>query len=196
MPPTVEDAGTIDETPVEEKPRPERRYRFDRRTPAVSTRIHTAAYRREQSNNSSFKALNAHVTSFQVRKRSRLHTSLCEPRPIRADFIETKSYTGGGSNKNRHVEKAKPARTTHDVRRRHGQERQREKVQATPSVSIPVPQEATTPVTEISNRKVQKLRLKIYHLWNTQNYRLQVQGGEENDVLVVRVKLQMLPLIP
>ena len=45
------------------------------------------------------------------------------------------------------VEKAKPTRTTHD-RRRHGQERQREKVQTTPPASQPVVPEVTASVAE------------------------------------------------
>ena len=46
--PTVEEAGTVDENPVEEKPRPERRYRFDRRTPTASTIATTTQPRRRR----------------------------------------------------------------------------------------------------------------------------------------------------
>ena len=47
--PSVEDTSKADATPVEEKPRPERRYRFDRRTPTSSTTATPTQPRTEES---------------------------------------------------------------------------------------------------------------------------------------------------
>ena len=160
--PTVVDAGRVDDNPVEEKPRPERRYRFDRRTPIASTIATTTPPRVEESKGNSIAAQGFQSTNNelpgekeeQIKQLSDVAQSTgLTPSTQEAiqEQVETQTVI---------AEKAKPAKTTHDVRRRRGQERQREKVQATPSASIPVTQEATMPVTEIIEPQVAEVALE------------------------------------
>jgi len=56
--------------------------------------------------------------------------------------------------------KGKPAKVTHDGRRRHGQDRQREKAQATPAVSTPTIPEVAAPVAEVSETQTPEIALE------------------------------------
>jgi uncharacterized LabA/DUF88 family protein len=147
---------------VEEKPRPERRYRFDRRTPTASTIATTMQPRVEESRGNSIAAQGFQSTNNELPgEKEEQSTQLSdvaqstELTPSTQETIQEQVETQTVI-----AEKAKPAKTTHDVRRRRGQERQREKVQATPSASIPVTQEATMPVTEIIEPQVSEVALE------------------------------------
>jgi uncharacterized LabA/DUF88 family protein len=160
--PTVEEASRVDDNPVEEKPRPERRYRFDRRTPIASTIATTTPPRVEESKGNSiatqgFQSTNNELPGEKEEQITQL-SDVAQSTGLTAstqeaiqEQVETQTVI---------AEKAKPAKTTHDVRRRRGQERQREKVQATPSASVPVTQEATMPVTEIIEPQVAEVALE------------------------------------
>jgi uncharacterized LabA/DUF88 family protein len=148
--------------PVEEKPRPERRYRFDRRTPTATTTTATTQPRIEESKGNStstqsFQQTNNELPAEkeeQVAQLSEL-TQSTEQTPSIQEAAQEQVETQTAE-----AEKAKPKKTTHDARRRHGQERQREKVQATPSASIPVTTEATAPVSEIIEPQVPEVALE------------------------------------
>jgi len=160
--PSVEDTGKIDETPVEEKPRPERRYRFDRRTPAASTKVTATHPRTDESRGN-----NTTSQGFQ-RTNNELPGEREEQVAQPSDAAQSTEQTASTQEPVQEQmvaptvesEKAKPTRTTHDARRRHGQERQREKVQTTPSALIPVTPEDTAPVAEIVEPQVPEVALE------------------------------------
>ena len=161
-PPSVEDTSKPEATPVEEKPRPERRYRFDRRTPAATTTATPTQPHTEEKKGSttSSQALphadNGHVgeREEQVKQHPGVAQSTEQLPPAQA-VIQEQVVTQTAE-----AEKGKPAKITHDGRRRHGQERQREKVQATPAVSMPVVPEVAAPVAEISELQVPEVALE------------------------------------
>ncbi len=155
-PPSVEDTSKPEATPVEEKPRPERRYRFDRRTPAATTTATPTQSRTEENkgNTTSSQAFphadNGHVgeQEEQVKQHPGVAQSTEQLAPAQ---VVTQTAE---------AEKGKPAKITPDGRRRHGQERQREKVQATPVVSMPVVPEVAAPVAEIGEQQVPEVALE------------------------------------
>jgi uncharacterized LabA/DUF88 family protein len=160
--PSVEETSAVDEIPVEDKPRPERRYRFDRRTPTASTTASTTQPRIEESKGSStstqaFKHTNNELPGEKEEQDTKLSelaqsTDLTPPtQEAVQEQVETQTAE---------AEKTKPTKITHDARRRHGQERQREKVQSTPSAPIPVTSESTTPVAEIIEPQVPEVALE------------------------------------
>jgi uncharacterized LabA/DUF88 family protein len=147
--PDAEEASTTVETAVEEKPRPERRYRFDRRTPAASTTTPITQPRVEENKGktSSVQGLQHVHNELPVEKNEQItqltgSEQLAMQTPITQETVQEEVETGTAE-----VEKAKPARITHD-RRRHGQERQREKVQTSPPASQPAVPEVIAPVAE------------------------------------------------
>jgi len=105
--PSVEDTSKADETPVEEKPRPERRYRFDRRTPAIST---TATTAQPRTNNKLPGEREEQVK--QLSDVAQSTEQISSAQEVVQEQVVTQTVE---------VEKAKPTKTTHDVRRRHGQ---------------------------------------------------------------------------
>ena len=140
---SVEETGAATEAAVEEKPRPERRYRFDRRTPAASTS--TTQPRVEEN-----KGIPASDQGFQrvrneppVEKNEQITQLTATAQPAMQISLTQETVQEEVEAGTVEVEKVKPARTTQD-KRRHGQERQREKVQTTP----PVVAEAPIPVVE------------------------------------------------
>ena len=147
---TDEDTSKADQTPVEEKPRPQRRYRFERRTSSISASITPTQPHIEESTGNN--------TSSQGLQRSNNELPGEKEEPVKQPSDVDQSTEQNSSTQDaveEHVvtqtveaEKAKPAKNDHDGRRRHGQERQREKVQATPPASLPVTSEATAPVAE------------------------------------------------
>ena len=147
--PGVDETSAAIETTAEEKPRPERRYRFDRRTPTASTTTTSTQPRVEENkgktaSDQGFQRVrnelpveeNEQVTQLAGAAQPTMQT------PLTQETVQEEVEAGTAE-----VEKAKPARTTHD-RRRHGQERQREKVQTTPPASQPVVLEVTASVAE------------------------------------------------
>ncbi len=153
---------SVVDTSQEEKPRPERRYRFDRRTPATSTEASPAQLRTEESvgTTTSPQAFtrtdNGHAgeREEQVKQLSGVAQSTEQLVPAQA-VVQEQAVTQTAE-----TEKGKPTKTTHDARRRHGQERQRDKVQATPAVSVPAVSEVAAPVTEISVPQVPEVALE------------------------------------
>ena len=160
--PSAVDTNKPEATPVEEKPRPERRYRFDRRTPATSTKATPTQPRIEESigNITSPQAFprtdNGHVgeREEQIQQLSGVAQSTELLVPSQA-VVQEQVLTQTAE-----AEKGKPTKTTHDARRRHGQERQREKAQATPAVSVPAVPEIATPVAEMSVPQVPEVALE------------------------------------
>jgi len=160
--PSVEDTSKADATPVEENPRPERRYRFARRTPASSTTATPTQPRTEESkgNNTSsqvFQRTNNELPDEreeQVKQPSDVAQSTERISPVQ-EVVQEQVVTQTAE-----TEKGKPTKTTHDVRRRRGQERQREKVQAIPSASIPVTPEVTAPGAELIEPQVPEVALE------------------------------------
>ncbi len=160
--PSVEDTSKADATPVEEKPRPERRYRFDRRTPTSSTTATPTQPRTEESkgNNTAsqvFQRTNNELPGEreeQVKQLSDVAQSSERISPVQ-EVVQEQVVTQTAE-----TEKGKPTKTTHDVRRRRGQERQREKVQAIPSASIPVTPEVTAPGAELIEPQVPEVALE------------------------------------
>jgi uncharacterized LabA/DUF88 family protein len=145
--PNVDETSSTIETAVEEKLRPERRYRFDRRTPTAST---TTTQPRVEEN----KGITASDQGFQrlrneppVEKKEQITQLTGAALPTMQTSSTQETVQEEVETGTAEVEKVKPARTTQD-RRRHGQERQREKVQKTPPVSQPVVPEVTVPVVE------------------------------------------------
>jgi len=160
--PSAEDTGKIDETPVEAKPRPERRYRFDRRTPAASTTATTTQPHTEESRGNGTTSQGVQRTNNELPAgREEQVTHLSDVAQSTEQITSTQEPVQEQMvTQTVESEKAKPTRTTHDARRRHGQERQREKVQATPSASIPVTPEDATPVAEIVEQQVPEVALE------------------------------------
>jgi uncharacterized LabA/DUF88 family protein len=137
-PEEVTEPAPVEATPMEEKPRPERRYRFDRRTPAASP---TAA-----------PAL--------PRIGEREEQDVQQPKQPMSMIQQTEQLTPVQAVVDAEAAKEKPAKSTHDARRRHGQERQREKAQATPATSTPAMPEVTAPVAEASEPQVPEVALE------------------------------------
>jgi uncharacterized LabA/DUF88 family protein len=147
---------------VEEKPRPERRYRFDRRTPTATTTATTIQPRIEESKGNSpstqgFQRTNHELPGGKEEQGTQLSelAQSTELAPSTQEAAQEQVETQTAE-----PEKAKPKKTTHNAQRRHGQERQREKVQATPSASIPVTLEATAPVAEVIEPQVPEVALE------------------------------------
>jgi uncharacterized LabA/DUF88 family protein len=155
-----------EQTPVVEPPRPERRYRFDRRVPVSSVPGVPAQPRAEGSKGSSAASqIFPHTNNGQIDERE--EQALQQPKlptvedqpvdqsaPVLALDQEQVAAQDAGTAMR------KPARTTHDGRRRHGQERQREKAQVSPATSAPAVPEAVMPVTEVSEQQVQEIALE------------------------------------
>ena len=156
--PSVEDTSNVVVTPVEENPRPERRYRFDRRTPAASTtQPRTEESKGSTTQSQAFPRMDsghAGEREEQVKQLPGVAQSTEQLSPAQV-VVQEQVVT-----QTTEAEKGKPAKTTHDGRRRHGQERQREKVQATPAASIPVVPEVTAPVAEMSEPQVPEVALE------------------------------------
>jgi uncharacterized LabA/DUF88 family protein len=148
----------VETTPVVEQPRPERRYRFDRRTPAASA---PAQARAEESKAShpqtpAFpRTIDGHVGEQEepAAQQPKQHTTAVQPieqpAPLQAVVQEQAVTPDAGAAK------GKSAKVTHDGRRRHGQERQREKAQATPAVT-----EVVAPVAEVSEPQTPEVALE------------------------------------
>jgi uncharacterized LabA/DUF88 family protein len=160
--PSVENKSKIDETPVEEKPRPERRYRFDRRTPAASTTATTTHPHTKESRGNNTTSQGVQRTNNELlAEREEQVTQLSDVAQPTEQITSTQEPVQEQMvTQTVEPEKAKPTRTTHDARRRHGQERQREKVQATLSASIPVTPEDVAPVAEIVEPQVPEVALE------------------------------------
>jgi len=162
----VTEPAPVEATPMEEKPRPERRYRFDRRTPAVSPTAAPALPRTEESKGSSSssqpfpRTINGHVgereeqDAQQPKQPMSVFQQAEQLTPVQA-VVQEQLVTHDAE-----AAKEKPAKSTHDARRRHGQERQREKAQATPATSTPAMPEVTAPVAEASEPQVPEVALE------------------------------------
>jgi uncharacterized LabA/DUF88 family protein len=159
--PSVEEASAADAAPAEEKPRPERRYRFDRRTPASATTATPKQPRTEESkgNNTSSQGLQRTNNELSGEKDEQVKqpSDVAQSEQISStqEALQEQAIT-----QTVEAEKAKPTKTAHDVRRRHGQERQREKVQATSSASIAVTPEVTEDVAEVIEPQVPEVALE------------------------------------
>jgi uncharacterized LabA/DUF88 family protein len=153
----------VETTPVVEQPRPERSYRFDRRTPAASA---PAQARAEESKAShpqtpAFpRTIDGHVGEQEepAAQQPKQHTTAVQPieqpAPLQAVVQEQAVTPDAGAAK------GKSAKVTHDGRRRHGQERQREKAQATPAASTPAVTEVVSPVAEVSEPQTPEVALE------------------------------------
>ncbi len=133
----VAETGTVVEPPIEEKPRPERRYRFDRRTPGASTSATTQA-RIEESKVNTPLSQNAQRTSNELPGEK--EAQVAQPSDVAVQPTDEVSTPLEGALEQVEVqtpepEKAISAKGSHDARRRNAQDREREKAQAAPSVS-------------------------------------------------------------
>jgi uncharacterized LabA/DUF88 family protein len=138
--------ATVESAPVIEQSRPERRYRFDRRTPAASP-----AFPRTSD---------GHVgeREEQAAQQSKQSAGVVQPieQPATLEAVVQEQVVTNDAE----AAKGKPAKVTHDGRRRHGQERQREKAQATPAVSTPTIPEVAAPVAEVSETQAPEVALE------------------------------------
>ncbi|HEX9133098.1 MAG TPA: NYN domain-containing protein [Ktedonobacteraceae bacterium] len=153
----------VETTPVVEQPRPERRYRFDRRTPAASAPVQARA---EESKGSPAplqafpRTHDGHVgereeqAAQQSKQSAGVVQPIEQPAPLQA-VVQEQVVTHDAE-----AAKGKPAKVTHDGRRRHGQERQREKAQATPAASTPAVTEVAAPVAEVSEPQAPEVALE------------------------------------
>jgi uncharacterized LabA/DUF88 family protein len=151
-PASVEPAA-VEATSMEESPRPARRYRFDRRMPAVSSVPAALIQARAEESKDSHVPSQAlartdngqvDVQSAQQPQQSASAAQLTEQlAPKQAGAHEMVATTG--------VEVAKGSSSKND-RRRHGQERHGEKMQTAPTVPAPAEStaEMTAPVAENS----------------------------------------------
>ncbi len=168
IPPSAEDTSqtegvSVESTPAIEQPRPERRYRFDRRTPATSV---PAQARTDESKTSHPpspvfpRTTDGHVgeQEEQAAQQPKQHTAVVQPNeqpaPVQA-VVQEQVITHDAE-----AAKGKSAKVTHDGRRRHGQERQREKAQATPAASTPTVPEVAAPVAEVSEPQTPEVALE------------------------------------
>lgn len=154
----------VETTPVIEQPRPERRYRFDRRVPAAPA---VPAQARAEGN----KGIPAPSQTFprtikgqvdereeQAAQQSKQPTGESQPieqsAPVQAIVQEQVVTQDAGTAKK------KPAKVTHDVRRRHRQERQGEQAQVAPATSTLDVPEAAMPDVEVSVPQVPEIALE------------------------------------
>jgi uncharacterized LabA/DUF88 family protein len=153
----------VESAPAIEQPRPERRYRFDRRTPAASA---PAQARTEESKASPAASPAFHRTGDghvsereeQAAQQSKQPTGVVQPieQPATLPAVVQEQVVTNDAE----AAKGKPAKVTHDGRRRHGQERQREKAQATPATSTPPIPEVAAPVAEVSETQTPEVALE------------------------------------
>jgi uncharacterized LabA/DUF88 family protein len=149
-------------TTVEEEPRPERRYRFDRRTPAASTRATPVQPRIDENkenttSSQAFPRTDNGPTSEQDEQIKQLPNVAQSTEQLSPALTVAQ---GQVVTQTAEAEKGKPTKVTHDGRRRHGQERQREKAQATSAASLPVVPEVIPPVSESSQAQVPEAALE------------------------------------
>jgi uncharacterized LabA/DUF88 family protein len=153
------EGGPAETTSVVEQPRPERRYRFDRRVPASSAPGVSAQARAEGNKGSSSPSPTfPRTNSGQVGEREEQATQQStqpteEGQPVDQSAPVQAIVQEMVVEQDAETAKGKPAKVTHDGRRRYGQERQREKAQVTPATSTPAVPEVVMPVAEVSDQQ-------------------------------------------
>ncbi|HYB00322.1 MAG TPA: NYN domain-containing protein [Ktedonobacteraceae bacterium] len=160
-PSVVEEASTIVETPVEEKPRPERRYRFDRRTPAASISTMNKQQRTEESKGIAPLAQSEQRTTNELsgEKEAPVVQEPIVTQPESAAPILQEAVQEQVEVQTPEAEKARSAKTAHDTRRRE-QDREREKARAATFASVTDVPEATPAVDEVAEPQVSEVALE------------------------------------
>ncbi|HXX79285.1 MAG TPA: NYN domain-containing protein [Ktedonobacteraceae bacterium] len=159
--PVVEEASTMVETPVEEKPRPERRYRFDRRTPAASISTMNKQQRTEESKGIAPSAQSEQRATNELSGEKEAQvvqepvvTQLESATPILQEAVHEQVEV-----QTPEAEKAKSAKTAHDTRRPE-QDREREKAHAATFASVTDVAEAIPAVDEVAEPQVSEVALE------------------------------------
>ena len=158
-PPTItEETSTIVETPVEEKPRPERRYRFDRRTPASTT---SKQQRTQESKGNASSAQGDQRTANEVsgEKEAQVAQQTVVAQPEEMAHTLQEVIQEQAEVQSPEAEKGKSTRSVHNARR-HDQDREREKAQATTSASTADVPEATAQVVEMTESQASEVALE------------------------------------
>ena len=160
---SVEDTSQTEDvpaetTPVVGQPRPERRYRFDRRVPAQvraeESKGSPAPSQAFPRTNNGYAGERGEQAAPQSKQPAGVVQPIEQPAPGQP-FVQEQVAAQDAE-----ATKEKPAKVTHDGRRRHGQERQREKAQATPATSIPAVPEVAMSVTEVNEPQVPEVALE------------------------------------
>ncbi len=162
---TPEEPASVETTPVEEQPRPPRRYRFDRRTPAASVPVQT---RIDESKASQVPSKDlpgkdkVQVAEQNEQPESQLTQSTSEDQPTEQATADQAGVLEPLATQNAEAAKEAPSKAVRDNRRRHGQKRQAEKSEATPAIPTPaVPvDEVSAPVIEAGEPQAPEIALE------------------------------------
>jgi len=158
--------ASVETAPGLEHPRPERRYRFDRRVPTASAPGVPAQVRTEENKGSPAPSSTLPRTNNEYAGEQEEQTAQPpkqpaeEGQPVEQSAPVQEIVQEQVAAQDAEAVKGKPTRGTHDGRRRHGQERQREKAQATPATSTPAVPEVATPVAEVSEPQIPEIALE------------------------------------
>ncbi len=162
---TPAEPASVETTPVEEQPRPPRRYRFDRRTPAASVPVQTRIDESKASQVPS-QALpgkdKAQVAEQNEQAESQPIQSTSEDQPTEQPTADQAGVLEPLATQDAEAAKEAPSKAVRDNRRRHGQKRQAEKSEATPAIPTPaVPvDEVSAPVIEAGEPQAPEIALE------------------------------------
>ncbi len=162
---TPVEAASVETTPVEEQPRPLRRYRFDRRMPAASTPVQA---RIDESKASQFPSQALPVTD-KAKVAEQNEQAEFQPAQSTSEVQPTEQPTPDQpvvleplATQDAEAAKGVPSKAARDNRRRQGQKRQAEKPEATPALPTPaVPvDEVSAPVIEAGEPQAPEIALE------------------------------------
>jgi uncharacterized LabA/DUF88 family protein len=162
---TPVEPASVETTPVEEQPRPPRRYRFDRRTPVASVPVQTRIDESKVSQVPS-QALpgkdKVQVAEQNEQAESQPTPSTSEDQPTEQVTADQAGILEPLATQDAEAAKEAPSKAVRDNRRRHGQKRQAEKSEATPAIPTPaVPvDEVSTPVIEAGEPQAPEIALE------------------------------------
>jgi uncharacterized LabA/DUF88 family protein len=157
-PSIAEETSPNVETPVEEKPRPERRYRFDRRTPAATT---SKQQRTQESKGNTPSAQGDQRASTELSGENEAQVAqqpiVTQPEAVALTLQEV--IQEQAEVQSPEAEKGKSTRSIHNARH-HGQDREREKEHTATSVSSADVSEATEKVAEMTESQASEVALE------------------------------------
>jgi hypothetical protein len=162
---TPVEPASVETTPVEEQPRPPRRYRFDRRTPAASAPVQ-ARIDESKAGQVPSQALprtdKAQVAEQNEQAESQPVPSTSDAQPTEQPTPEQAAVLEPLATQDAEAAKGTSSKAARDNRRRHGQKRQVEKSEATPAIPTPAVtvDEVSAPVIEASEPQAPEIALE------------------------------------
>jgi uncharacterized LabA/DUF88 family protein len=162
---TPVEPASVETTPVEEQPRPPRRYRFDRRMPAASAPVQ-ARIEESKASQVPSQALprteKAQVAEQNEQAESQTAQLTSEAQPTEQVTPDQAVVLEPLATQDTEAAKGTTSKAARDNRRRRGQKRQAEKSEATPAIPTPaVPvDEVSAPVIEAGEPQAPEIALE------------------------------------